>query len=403
MKPAQANGAPETEKTRVVFFADPPYFGGAEEYIVMLAAACPLASWTPAAVLPADEGGDELARRLDQLGVAVVRYERRRWHDPALVADLRGRFRGLGAQVVHLNLPSVYDACLSMPAVAAKLAGARRVVTTEHLPMVDRARRRMVVKLALAPWIDAIIVHTHTNRRILARKHHMPYGRMRVVPNGSADLPPAGAQERAALRAALGAGAGEVVLVIAAGLTARKGHRFLFEALARMPAQTPPWRLWVMGQGEQEEALREQARALGLAQRIRFLGFRTDARRVIEAGDLLVLPSLVETQPLVITEAMASGRPVVASGVYGIPEIVLDGRTGRLVPPGEVAPLAGVLAELVADEQARARLGRAARERYEAEFTLETMAARTYAVLGGEDPVPDPARRNGGGEQVTCG
>ncbi len=377
-------GSGDEAKRRLVFFADPPYFGGAEEYIVMLAAACPRDGWEPAALIPDDEGGRELGRRLDQEGVAVERFRRRRWHDPALVLDLARRFRALRAQVVHMNLPSVYDSCLSMPAVAAKLAGCRRVVTTEHLPMVDRARRRMVVKMALVPWIDAIIVHTETNRGILARKHHMPSGRMRVIPNGSADCAPLSDGERRAARDSIGLAGEEGGILIAAGLTERKGHRFLFEALAALPAGLPAWRLLVMGKGEAEQDLRERVRALHLDGRVEFLGFRTDARRVIEACDLLVLPSLIETQPLVITEAMAARRPVVASAIFGIPEIVSEGRTGRLVPPGEVEPLRAVLAELVRDAEQRRRLGEAGRLRYEQEFTLERMAERTYAVLRGE-------------------
>ena len=109
-----------------------------------------------------------------------------------------------------------------------------------------------------------------------------------------------------------------------------------------------------------------------------------DARRLIDSCQILALASLLETQPLVITEAMASGLPVVATAIYGIPEIVENGVTGSLVPPEEVEPLAKALAELIGDAAGRERMGAAARRRYEERFTLEIMASRTYQALQGE-------------------
>ena len=81
--------------------------------------------------------------------------------------------------------------------------------------------------------------------------------------------------------------------------------------------------------------------------------------------------------------AMSSGVPVVVTSIYGIPEIVVDGETGLLVPPGESGPLTEALRQLVTDGGLRARMGRASRRRYERSFTLEIMASRTYAVLAG--------------------
>jgi glycosyltransferase involved in cell wall biosynthesis len=307
--------------------------------------------------------------------------------DPRLWVEVGRLLRNIGGQILHMNLPWVYGSCVSVPALLAKLAGYRRVVTTEHLPMVERARKRMILKLLLVPFIDAIIVHTDWNRRILAGKHRMPLGKMHVIPNGSSESPAQSEEKRSALRRDLGLSPGETALVVVGRLTERKGHRFLFDALARLARRSPAcaWRLWVVGDGEEEQALKDQAEELGIARQVAFLGHRSDARAIIHAADLLVLSSLLETQPLVITEAMASGLPVVVSGIYGIPEIVADGVTGRLVPPGEVAPLAQAIEELVTDGRMREQMGRAARKRYEEEFTLERMAHRTYEVLEGRD------------------
>jgi glycosyltransferase involved in cell wall biosynthesis len=398
----------DTAATRhLVFFSDCPYYGGAEAYLVLLAQARPHPAWRLSALVPAGEPGEVLAANLANFDVNVVRYaqppipSRRQLRDPrslprriprgvAQWRELDRALRALRGDVLHLNLPSVYDARHSVPALLAKCAGYRRVVTTEHLPMVLRARRRMIVKSLLAPSIDAIIVHTTWNRDRLAKYHHMPRGKMHVIPNGSPEAPAMTSQQREALRVRLGLPVGAVALAVVARLTERKGHRYLFEALSRVAPGSgaaasggPDWRLLIVGEGEAEQALRAQAARLGLDGRVSFLGYRSDAREIIHACDILVLPSLLETQPLVLTEAMASARPIVATAIYGIPEIVADGETGLLVPPADAAALAQALARLIAEGEQRAALGNAARRRYEAHFTLELMGERTYRVLSG--------------------
>jgi len=368
----------------LVFFTDCAYYAGAEAYIGMLAEAAP-PGWRLSAIVPAGEPGELLAQRLARAGAAVRRFRPRAWADPRLWSEVSRLLRRLGGDRLHLNLPSVYDACLSVPARIAKRAGYRRVVSTEHLPMVLRARRRMVVKIFTTTAIDAVIVHTAWNRERLAHYHHVPLSKIVVIPNGSAEAPAMTAEARGALRARLGVAGAATAVAMVGRLTERKGHRFLLEALARLARGgfAPEWRLWVVGTGEEQEALSAQAARLGLDGRVSFLGYREDAREIIHACDLLVLPSLLETQPLVITEAMASARPVIATAIYGIPEIVADGVSGCLVPAGEEEPLAAALARLITDRALAARMGQAGRRRYEERFTLARMAERTYGVLVG--------------------
>ena len=177
----------------LVFFSDCPYFGGAEGYLAMLAQGRPDPSWRISALLPAGERGEVLAERMRDAGVEVTRYPVRALHDPRHWVGVTRALRRLRGDVLHMNLPSVYDARLSTPALLAKLAGYRRVVTTEHLPMVPRARRRLLVKWLLAPAIDAIIVNTEWNREKLTGYHHLPRRKIVVIPNGSPDAPARGA------------------------------------------------------------------------------------------------------------------------------------------------------------------------------------------------------------------
>ncbi len=378
-------------KIHLIFFSDCPYYGGAEGYVSWLAQGKPDDRWRLSALIPEGERGEVLARKMARWGVQVIRYRVYPPLDPRLWASLRGLLAELSGDVLHMNLPSVYDSRLSVPAVIAKSLGYKRVVATEHLPMVERARRKMVLKMLFSRAVDVMIVNTEWNKRALIEKHHMPERKIVVIPNASPEAPKLGPEERERMRQSLGVQPGEVVLAIVARLTPRKGHRFLFKALCSLggsEAPLPPWRLLVVGEGEDREHLEALARELGLAQRVEFLGYREDAREIMVASDVLVLPSLLETQPFVITEAMASSLPVVSTRIFGIPELVADGETGILVEPGQVEPLAEALCRLISSDDLRKRMGQAGRRRYEEQFTLAKMAARTYQFFDPEGDLP---------------
>ena len=114
------------------------------------------------------------------------------------------------------------------------------------------------------------------------------------------------------------------------------------------------------------------------------IGPRGDAASVMSLLDLLVVPSLVETTPFVILEAMAAGKPVVASRIYGIPEMIEEGESGSLVDPSDPAGLAGALLPLIRDPALRQQYGRRARERYERYFSADHMARTTTAAYLGD-------------------
>jgi glycosyltransferase involved in cell wall biosynthesis len=168
---------------------------------------------------------------------------------------------------------------------------------------------------------------------------------------------------------------------------AEKGHRHLLEAAARIE-RTKPGAHWVLvGAGELEASLKHQARGLGLESRVHFTGWRDDIPEVLAVSDVFVLPSESEGFGRVVVEAMAMARPVVATAVGGVPEIVQDGQTGILVPPSDPAALADAVRSLLDDPARASRLGAAGRARAESRFTLTAHVdgvERVYAeVLGG--------------------
>jgi glycosyltransferase involved in cell wall biosynthesis len=164
-------------------------------------------------------------------------------------------------------------------------------------------------------------------------------------------------------------------------LVRRKGVHDLLEAMARA-ALPPGVVLQVAGDGPERAALGAMAARLGLQDRVEFLGFRSDVPRLLAEADAFVLPSAMEQQPLVLIEALGAGKPVVATEVGGVAEMVAD--TGLLVPPGDVGALAAALVELTTGARATdwGRRGAVvARERYSVEVARDAHVALYQQLL----------------------
>jgi glycosyltransferase involved in cell wall biosynthesis len=201
-----------------------------------------------------------------------------------------------------------------------------------------------------------------------------------TIPNGipAADYaPPPGARE--AVRAELGVAEG-VPLVLAAGrLAPAKNHALALAALATPGLRALGAHLAVAGDGPLRATLATQARALEVADRVHLLGARPDMARVLAAADVFVLPSAYEGHPLAVMEAMAAGKPVVATAVGCVPETVTP-ESGRLVPAGDAAALSAALREVAGDRALARALGEEGRRTVRARFDSAVMA-RAYERL----------------------
>ncbi len=162
-----------------------------------------------------------------------------------------------------------------------------------------------------------------------------------------------------------------------------KGHLVLLRALAQARSRVSGVTLAVAGRGPLEPALRMYARELGLEDAVDFLGFVSPVQKAIADAAIVVVPSLGEGFGMVALEAMERARPVIASAVGGLPEIVVDGETGIVVPPGDAEALAEAIVRLAGDLDAAAEMGRRARERALAEFPPERSAARIEELYAG--------------------
>jgi glycosyltransferase involved in cell wall biosynthesis len=159
-----------------------------------------------------------------------------------------------------------------------------------------------------------------------------------------------------------------------------KGHRYLIEAAARVAAAVPDVRFLLVGDGELRPQIERQIKELKIEKQVILTGFRNDIPRLLAAMDIVVLSSHLEGLGTSLLDAMAMARPVVATRVGGIPEMVEDGVTGRLVPPRDPAVLARALIELIRRPDEREKMGAAGRARMLEKFSAEAMVTATEAL-----------------------
>jgi glycosyltransferase involved in cell wall biosynthesis len=295
------------------------------------------------------------------------------------VYDARG---GLGfLRLVHRTLgfrPDVIHGYLFGPNLFAALAGRLcrvRVVAVakRNVDAFETPRQVAVQRVAhrLATHVTAVSEAVAGTARALG----VPAARITVIPNGvDASRFDGAAPDRAAL------GADGAPLIGSVGcLEARKDYGTLLEALARLAVGGVAFSAAVVGEGRERASLERQAERLGIAGRVRFLGERRDVERLVPAMDVFVLSSREEGIPNALLEAMAAGRPCVATAVGGTPEVMRDGETGWLVPARAPQALAAALGEALARPDEARRRGEAARRWVLEALSIDAMARRHEA------------------------
>ncbi len=294
----------------------------------------------------------------------------------ARIRRLAALIREGGADVVNGHNPSggLYAA------LAARAAGAPVALRTEHSVHYPGRHSRVY------PVLEALA--TRHARRVICvceavRASHAPrfgaLGRRFVTVRNGVSQPRPG-RTRAAVRAALGLEDGCVAALTVGSLTPQKAQDVLLRAFALAAAALPAARLLVAGDGPLRARLEGACRVAGLTERVRFLGARDDVHDLLAAADLFVLSSRREGLPVTLLEAMAAGRAALATRAGGCGEAIVEGETGRLVAVGDAEALAAALGDMLRDRDGLARMGEAARRRWESGFTAERMVRETEDV-----------------------
>lgn len=293
--------------------------------------------------------------------------------------------------LVHIHFYSLTNTYL----LGCYFSGAK-IVFTEHTSGDAPVRGRLASLLSkirhypLLRRISRYFAITDFVNRRLGVSHHVPATQRKTIYNGVSRLrfvP----RDKSAARAQLTLPISNPVFATVAALIPEKGLRFLVEAVAILKrdfALDPI--LLIAGEGPERGSLESLCRDLGIADQVRFLGSRSDVETVIAAADITVVPSVWhEGFGLIIAESMAAGRPVVASSIGGIPELIVDGETGFLTAPGDARDIAVKVACLLRDEALAARLAENALERsgklFDLDHNVEKYLADYRDVLADEN------------------
>lgn len=347
--------------------------GGAEAVLVDLAAAAPTAN-LELAVMPLVRVADQrYVRALHALDVPVLSLDLpSRWDPRAFSRSLAGLAAWRPAIVhTHLQHADVVGAlaarCLGVPMVSTL-----HVVHDEPGP-VSRIKRWVAAAARLSTAARTISVSDAQRRWYLDAFPRADAGHVVTIHNGIADtrVRPPDAAATAELRRSLGVPATAVMAVQISILRPGKGHTDLLAAVRMLPTQ-PAVHVVIVGDGPLRGQLEAQAR--DVTDRVHFAGFRHDVPAILECCDVVVQPSEFDALPTTLIQALAAGKPVVATAVGGIPEIVTADE-GVLVPPRDPSALAAAIAVLAVDPQRRTRLGVSARRRFERCFEARGWAA----------------------------
>lgn len=246
--------------------------------------------------------------------------------------------------------------------VAATATGVPQVTTLHEVP---RGSPRLTV-LGLG---QGVVTLSGMMRDLMLTRYRLNPARVRTIPMGVATVPPLSEARRAALRAELGLDADAPVVGCIGRLVPRKGQIYLLRAMPEVLAAHPRTQLLLIGDGQDRAALTQAAVELGVAQAVRFAGARDDAQALVELCSFMALPSQEEEFGIVLIEALAQGRPVVAAAVGGVPEIIRPEETGLLVPPRDPVALAAAMVRLLNEPELAQAMGASGLREVERRFS----------------------------------
>lgn len=365
---------------RLLLFTDSDAFAGTERHILDLARELRAAGAPVRVGCPVSS---PLAERCGSAGIPVMGIPKRGLVDWRAARFLREQLRSGALDLIHAHNGRTALAA----ALAVHGAGRGALVTTQHFLTPDHVGRTgpkgRLSRLAHR-WVQSrtdhfITVSGAAREEMLARRDAPPE-RVTVVPNGISVPEASSLRPAEAIRRELKVPTEAPLVVCVARLSPEKDVRTLVRAMEPVAHAVAGATCVVAGEGGERAELEALVRQLGLADRVRLIGFCRDSLSLMAAGDLFVLPSVTESFGLVLLEAMSVNRPVVATGAGGPREIVEHGRTGLLVPPGDPQAMTQAMIDLLRSPERRLEMGRQARARFESEYTAGRMVRDTLEV-----------------------
>ena len=328
----------------------------------------------------------QMAGKFRQAGIEVFSLGLSRQSDLLVALRLRASLKQRRPDILHTYL--LHANVLGR--IVGRLVGINKIIGSERTIGLTTGWRRLATKLT-NPLTDAVEVNSDMGAKAIERDLGVPSKKIEVVRSGfdfSAYKEPTRRQE---IRSELGVSDDKHLVVSAARFRPSKGVEYVMRAFALAHARRPNMHLALAGEGEQFDYLENLSRELGVNENTTFLGRRTDVPDLLSAADSMLLASLNEGLPRISIEAMAAGKPVIATAVGATPEAVIDGETGILVPPKDVEAMATALIRLVDNSELQSRLGHAGRRHVERNYSVNNYVQRLdelYRQLLGNRRLP---------------
>ena len=366
----------ETSPVRLLHIVGESRFGGIAKIILPLGKITQAEGWQ-VDVLTTDPVVQQAVKQhgLGLVNLDVIRRKIRPVWDLRGLVRLTRFLRSEPYQIVHTHTSKAGF----VGRLAARLAGVPVIVHTAHgfafhedSPASVRRFYSTLERLA-SRWCDRIVTVSEFHRTWAIELRMCSPRRIIAIPNGTAEVVRTREVGLAEVRREMGARHGDLVILSMARLAPDKGLEYLIEAAAMLPRTGRRIRVVIAGDGPDRERLEQLAARLGVTDRVVFLGFREDVGDLLAASDLVVLPSLREGLSIALLEAMAAGKPIVASSIGSQREVASRADMALLVRPADSLALTEAITRLAGNEALMARLGASARALYESRYTEHRM------------------------------
>ncbi len=316
--------------------------------------------------------GEQFRNRGCTLYSNITNYK----YDLRILARLRWIIRQNHIDLIYLiNQPLT----LFWGLLAGKLC-AVPIISVIHSCVSIKSRRIIVLYRHLLPFVDRIILVAHQQKREVSFLRHIPQHLIRVIHNGVDPGEFARRVDEVAKCNSLALPSNCSIVGIVSRMETIKGIDIFCSAAKHILQQTDNVVFLVIGDGSQIDAFKQLSATLGLADKVHFLGTRRDIPELLQVMDVAVLASRTEALPMTVLEYMASGRPVVATDVGGVRELITDGITGFLVPPDNPTALAAKILQLLNNRELRTIIGDNAKRQINERFTLDITVRETEDI-----------------------
>jgi glycosyltransferase involved in cell wall biosynthesis len=365
----------ESRLISLMHFTNSTARGGAEEHILTLLRGLDRQIFRLHLVCP-DELAQQMRADLPQ-DVELIPLTLRRPTQVGAALRFAGLLRNRQVQILHSHL--FYSSLFASP--VGRVSGVPLIIETPHINELWRhgwVKGSYIIDRFAGRFVDYYVAVSHANAEYLVQHKRLPAGKVVVIRNGCDLRRFENPESRAGtLKKTLGFGVDDPVLVHVGRLEPQKGHQVLLEALTIVRREFPDVRLVCVGEGALRGEIEQRSRSLGLEPSVRLVGFQRNIPEWLALADMVVLPSFFEGLPIAAIESLAASKAVVATAVDGTPEVIIHGKTGLTVPPGNPAALAEAIGRLLGDSEVRKSMGEAGRKWVQENFSQEQQVHKT--------------------------